>query len=391
MALAYVVLSKGLNILIQQAGVGTQAILTITEYLSFVTLMLVVFGAAFELPLLVVMANLAGVLPAIAAEEVAAHRRLPDLHLRRRRDAEHRPVHDDRDGRADGGPVRVAPCCSRSCTTGARPRREAAERAVEHLERRRAVGDRPDPAAHPGRRPRLGRHHLTTLEPWPPWTISAAATRSRSTTSRSRRRGARGRVRRARLRADRRRQDGRRRVRRPPRPRRRPEVLLHDADQGAVEPEVQRPRRAPRAATGRPAHRRQLGQRRRPDRRDDDRGAAQHALRRQHLARRPRLRRDGRGALSRRPVPRRRVGGSDHPPARVGSAGQPVRHREQRRGVRRVAGVGARRDQGDRPRGAAGAAVAAHARRPPDVRPLRPRRDGGRSGVAAPRRRPRCA
>ena len=64
MALAYVVLSKGLNILIQQAGVGTQAILTITEYLSFVTLMLVVFGAAFELPLLVVMANLAGVLPA---------------------------------------------------------------------------------------------------------------------------------------------------------------------------------------------------------------------------------------------------------------------------------------------------------------------------------------
>jgi sec-independent protein translocase protein TatC len=64
MALAYVVLSRGLNILIQQAGVGTQAILTITEYLSFVTLMLVVFGAAFELPLLVVMANLAGVLPA---------------------------------------------------------------------------------------------------------------------------------------------------------------------------------------------------------------------------------------------------------------------------------------------------------------------------------------
>jgi sec-independent protein translocase protein TatC len=64
MALAYVVLSKGLNILIQQAGVGTQAILTITEYLSFVTLMLVVFGSAFELPLLVVMANLAGVLPA---------------------------------------------------------------------------------------------------------------------------------------------------------------------------------------------------------------------------------------------------------------------------------------------------------------------------------------
>src|SRR4051794_11326226 len=64
MALAYLVLSKGLNILIQQAGVGTQAVLTINEYLSFVTLMLVIFGSAFELPLLVVMANLAGVLPA---------------------------------------------------------------------------------------------------------------------------------------------------------------------------------------------------------------------------------------------------------------------------------------------------------------------------------------
>ncbi len=64
MTLAYVVLSKGLNILLKTAGEGTQAILTITEYLSFVTLMLVVFGSAFELPLIVVMANMAGVLPA---------------------------------------------------------------------------------------------------------------------------------------------------------------------------------------------------------------------------------------------------------------------------------------------------------------------------------------
>ena len=51
-----------------------------------------------------------------------------------------------------------------------------------------------------------------------------------------------------------------------------------------------------------------------------------------------------------------------HLPA-VGAAGLAVGHRVQRRGVRRVAGLGARRDQGDRARAAAGAAVAAHAGR----------------------------
>jgi len=64
MSLAYVVLSKGLRIVIEQGGYGTAAQLTVSAYISFVTLMLVVFGAAFELPLLVVMANFAGVLSA---------------------------------------------------------------------------------------------------------------------------------------------------------------------------------------------------------------------------------------------------------------------------------------------------------------------------------------
>ena len=63
MSLAYVVLSRGLKFLLEQSGYGTQAQLTINDYISFVTLMLVIFGAAFELPLLVVMANFAGVLP----------------------------------------------------------------------------------------------------------------------------------------------------------------------------------------------------------------------------------------------------------------------------------------------------------------------------------------
>ena len=64
MALAYVVLARGLRFLLETAGYGTQAQLTITDYITFVTLMLVIFGAAFEVPLIVVMANFAGVMPA---------------------------------------------------------------------------------------------------------------------------------------------------------------------------------------------------------------------------------------------------------------------------------------------------------------------------------------
>lgn len=63
MALAYFTLYKGLSVLITQAGNGTSAILTIKDYVSFVILMLVIFGASFELPLLIVMMNMVRVLP----------------------------------------------------------------------------------------------------------------------------------------------------------------------------------------------------------------------------------------------------------------------------------------------------------------------------------------
>jgi sec-independent protein translocase protein TatC len=62
--LAYLVLAKGLRTIIELSGGGTAAQLTVSDYISFVVLLLVVFGAAFELPLLVIMANLAGVLSA---------------------------------------------------------------------------------------------------------------------------------------------------------------------------------------------------------------------------------------------------------------------------------------------------------------------------------------
>ncbi len=195
-------------------------------------------------------------------------------------------------------------------------------------------------------------------------------------------RGAGRGLRRPGLRPDRCGKDGRRRVRRAQGAGRGAQGVLHDPDQGAVEPEVRRPRRALRAGQGRSAHRRQRHQRRRPGGRDDHRGAAEHALRRVPGDRRPRLRGHGRGALPRRPVPRRGVGGGDHPPAAVGHPGLAVGDGEQRRGVRRVAGHRARPHEGRGQRGPAGAALAAHAGRQPRLRPVlaaarRPRRGAG--------------
>ncbi|MGX7679684.1 twin-arginine translocase subunit TatC [Jatrophihabitans sp. DSM 45814] len=63
MALAYFTLAKGLETLISLSGSGTQAALDVTKYISFVTLVLVVFGASFELPLLIIMLNLVRILP----------------------------------------------------------------------------------------------------------------------------------------------------------------------------------------------------------------------------------------------------------------------------------------------------------------------------------------
>ena len=61
-ALSYLTLSKGLQLLVNTAGNGTIALFTIDKYLSFVNVMLIVFGTSFEVPLLVVMLNVVGVL-----------------------------------------------------------------------------------------------------------------------------------------------------------------------------------------------------------------------------------------------------------------------------------------------------------------------------------------
>ena len=149
------------------------------------------------------------------------------------------------------------------------------------------------------------------------------------------------------------------------------QVLLHDAAQGALEPEVRRPGRSARRGERRAAHRRQRDQRRRSGRGDDDGGAAQHALRAQRGARRARDGRDGRGALPPGPVPGRRVGGGADPPAAVDLGGVPVGHDLQRGGVRRVDRDAPRRDprrdRGEAP-GAARAPLPGRSRAPSDAR-----------------------
>lgn len=60
--LAYVTLDRGLRIFIGLAPGNTTVLVGITDYLGYATAMLLIFGLTFELPLFVVILNLAGVL-----------------------------------------------------------------------------------------------------------------------------------------------------------------------------------------------------------------------------------------------------------------------------------------------------------------------------------------
>ena len=61
-ALAYVSLAGGLRLLLSLAGDGVVVALTAQDYISFVISLLLAFGISFELPLIAVMLNLAGIL-----------------------------------------------------------------------------------------------------------------------------------------------------------------------------------------------------------------------------------------------------------------------------------------------------------------------------------------
>ncbi|MDG4797456.1 twin-arginine translocase subunit TatC [Micromonospora sp. WMMD1082] len=59
--LAYFVASKGLEFLLQISGDDINTTLDITRYISFVTNLLLLFGVAFEFPLIVLMLNFVGI------------------------------------------------------------------------------------------------------------------------------------------------------------------------------------------------------------------------------------------------------------------------------------------------------------------------------------------
>jgi sec-independent protein translocase protein TatC len=60
--LAYLVMSRGLQLLLNFAPNNTVSLISIDHYLSYAMAMLLIFGASFDIPLLIVMLNMVGVL-----------------------------------------------------------------------------------------------------------------------------------------------------------------------------------------------------------------------------------------------------------------------------------------------------------------------------------------
>lgn len=59
--LAYFVVSKGLEFLLSSGVTGLDSQLEVTRYISFVTNLILIFGVAFEFPLLILMLNFVGI------------------------------------------------------------------------------------------------------------------------------------------------------------------------------------------------------------------------------------------------------------------------------------------------------------------------------------------
>jgi sec-independent protein translocase protein TatC len=71
--LAYLLLRPALDVLLGFGGNGLKPLLQVTDYLSFVVHLLVIFGVSFLFPLVIILLNLAGVL---SAKRLASWRRV---------------------------------------------------------------------------------------------------------------------------------------------------------------------------------------------------------------------------------------------------------------------------------------------------------------------------
>ena len=131
--LGYVTLPIALEVLIGFNPDGVTNLIDFNDYLQFFTRTLFVFGLAFNIPVFVVLLNFAGV---VKGSALKAYRPW-HVHLRRRRDAVGRPLHDDPDGGPDGAAVlrfRGHRAVQRQASRPPRSqRRPLAGRAVLHL------------------------------------------------------------------------------------------------------------------------------------------------------------------------------------------------------------------------------------------------------------------
>ena len=136
-ATAYFVLPKAIAVLLGFTQQGVSNLQDINTFLSFMLRLMIVFGIAYLIPLLVLMLNIVGVVKARQLSEVPHTGDLRHLRVRRRRHPVHRPVLD----------------------AGARPADEPA------LPGRRGDRPHPGPAQEPadregrGRTQRGGRPH----------------------------------------------------------------------------------------------------------------------------------------------------------------------------------------------------------------------------------------
>ena len=101
----YYVLPKGIEVLLGFTPTCVESLVDFGEYFSFVTRMMLVFGVAFEIPLFVVMLNLAGIVKGVTLGPLPADDRARDVRLRRGGDPVDRSVLDADAGAADGAAV----------------------------------------------------------------------------------------------------------------------------------------------------------------------------------------------------------------------------------------------------------------------------------------------